>query len=377
MDRNKEDLKKINEGDEYYDEIKELTQNIPKSEFYPVFEEKSWACTCGHENGIDAESCVECSASADKLRLIFSELFLMQKKNENAAKRRVSERLRVEEEAEKWRKIDPEVENIYQSAMDFEETRDNYLEAAQRLESIKGYKDSEALAKEYRELAENAPIYDAVTRKSMRAKRRKKIFSIILVAVLSAFVLYALAYFTLIAPRGMRYCVNNGEVTITSYDTFFGGKHAKIPEKLLGKPVTAIGDKAFAGSSALLSVEIPNTVKSIGASAFENCTGLKTVVIPESVTQLGSSVFSNCKSLKTVEIRGKVDNIGIATFFECERLAEVVFHHSPARVETIAFSGCVRLRDIRFTGSEDKWNTVIEKGNDELDDAVISYNYNK
>lgn len=377
MDNNRENLRKINEGDEYYDEIKELCAKMPKSEFYPVFEEKSWICTCGCENGIDKEICTECSVGADKLRLVFSELFLMQKRNENAARKRVSDKLKMEENAEKWRKIDPEVENIYQSAIEEKETRDEYLSAAQKLESISGYKDSEMLAKEYRELAEDAPIYSAAVRKKERDRKIKKIARIALISIFSVIVLYVVAYFTVIAPRGMRYSVSNGEVTITSYDTFFGGKHAKIPEKLFGKTVTAIGDRAFANSTALLSVEIPSSVRVIGASAFENCKGLKAVVIPESVTEIGPSAFSSCTSLKSAEICGNVEKIKIATFFECEKLAEVIFHHSPSEVETIAFSKCIRLRDIRYTGSEDTWCVEIEKGNDELDDAVISYNYHK
>ena len=57
----------------------------------------------------------------------------------------------MEEEAEKWRKIDPNIENVYSEAQDFEPTRDNYLEAAKKLEAIKDYKDSSALAQKYRE----------------------------------------------------------------------------------------------------------------------------------------------------------------------------------------------------------------------------------
>ena len=157
MDKNKEDLKKISSDDEYYEEIKELCQNMPKSEFYPVFEEKYWVCTCGCKNGVDADTCTDCAVGADKLRLIFSELFLMQKRNENTIRKRVSEKRKMEEDAEKWRRIDPEVENIYQSAKDFEGTRDNYLAAAKKLEAISGYKDASELAERYRELAESAP----------------------------------------------------------------------------------------------------------------------------------------------------------------------------------------------------------------------------
>lgn len=47
----------------------------------------------------------------------------------------------------------------------------------------------------------------------------------------------------------------------------------------MGKPVTAIADRAFSWVRASSSVTIPDTITEMGNYVFENCTNLKTVNI--------------------------------------------------------------------------------------------------
>lgn len=54
--------------------------------------------------------------------------------------------------------------------------------------------------------------------------------------------------------------------------------------------VVSIGDYAFS-TSAINSVQIPNSVTSIGEAAFYTCVGLTSVVIPSSVTSIGNCPF--------------------------------------------------------------------------------------
>ncbi len=377
MDKNNSNVQRpVCEQDEYYKEITELCHGVTEAKFYPSYGEASWKCACGHENENALENCEKCSVSRDRLNIVFSELFLIQRRSENEIKRRTAEKRRKEEEAEKWRKIDPEVENIYTEAQKFEETRDNYLAAAEKLEKIKGYKDADELAKEYRELAESAPIYDRKTLKERRNKKIKKTVSITAISAALLLVIYAVLYFTVIAPHGMRYEITDGEVTITSYDTFFGGEHVKIPEKMFGKKVTAIGDYAFAECSAIVSVEIPSTIEIIGQNAFLKCSSLKEIVIPESVTEVASSAFSNCESLKKVEIYGNIDSISIAAFYDCGELLEIIIDAKITKIDSIAFSGCNKLREIKFGGTEEEWSNVsILSGNSTLDDIPVVFEY--
>ncbi len=47
-----------------------------------------------------------------------------------------------------------------------------------------------------------------------------------------------------------------------------------VPASYMGKPVTAIGQGAFQGNTAITSVALPDTVTRIGASGFKGCTSL-------------------------------------------------------------------------------------------------------
>ena len=83
--------------------------------------------------------------------------------------------------------------------------------------------------------------------------------------------------------------INNG--TAVKITGFTGGTtDLRIPPRLEGLPVTAIGPSAFARRQ-LTSVRIPDTVTHIGATAFlQNRLG--EVRIPPGVVYIGSSAFA-------------------------------------------------------------------------------------
>ena len=68
-----------------------------------------------------------------------------------------------------------------------------------------------------------------------------------------------------------------------------------IPESVTNDdttyPVTKIGAYAFAESTGLTGVSIPNSVTDIDDHAFENCSGMAEVVIPPTVTTIGARAF--------------------------------------------------------------------------------------
>ena len=67
-----------------------------------------------------------------------------------------------------------------------------------------------------------------------------------------------------------------------------------IPETITSEDVTytvtAIGDDAFAGCTALTTVELPNTLEVIGYRAFE-ASGLTQITLPGSVTDIILMLF--------------------------------------------------------------------------------------
>ncbi|GLC88053.1 leucine-rich repeat protein [Lysinibacillus piscis] len=95
---------------------------------------------------------------------------------------------------------------------------------------------------------------------------------------------------------------NGVEVTITGY-TNMTIKDVEIPSTIGGKPVTAIGERAFE-NQALTSVKIPDNVLTIGQGAFYG-NELTNIEIPSSVTFIGGFAFMRNK-LISVEIPDSV-----------------------------------------------------------------------
>ena len=81
--------------------------------------------------------------------------------------------------------------------------------------------------------------------------------------------------------------------------------------------VTSIGENAFALSTNLTSVTIPNSITSIGEEAFANCTSLTSIIIPNNVKSFGHGAFRGCSALKSINIPNGITAITQADFEEC------------------------------------------------------------
>ena len=90
-------------------------------------------------------------------------------------------------------------------------------------------------------------------------------------------------------------------------------------------PVTAIGDGAFSGCSALQSVTLPEGLQNIGERAFSYCDALQSVAIPERVVNIGDWAFSSCTTLQNVTLPEGLQNIGEKAFHECP-LEDITCH---------------------------------------------------
>lgn len=74
-------------------------------------------------------------------------------------------------------------------------------------------------------------------------------------------------------------------VTITGYS----GKKKKlvIPDKVEGKKVTKIGEKAFSQNKYMVSVKVPDSVENVALDAFYQCKKLKTIKLGKNVQVIG------------------------------------------------------------------------------------------
>lgn len=81
-----------------------------------------------------------------------------------------------------------------------------------------------------------------------------------------------------------------------------GTRELCITNRYADKPVSRIGDFAFAGCTGLRKVIVPEGVAEIGASAFLGCSGLQCVVLPTTVTNIGRFAFATTESLRMPDV---------------------------------------------------------------------------
>lgn len=154
-----------------------------------------------------------------------------------------------------------------------------------------------------------------------------------------------------------KYDKKAGGIVIGAYDG--GKKNVKIPSKIGGKNVTAIGSTAFNGCDGIIdngnitSVYIPNSVKTISLNyaafdgAFNGCINLTKVHLPNSIDEIGDYTFSSCSSLKSINIPEKVKSIG-KWCFEKSGLVKIIIPDNVKNIGDGAFSGCDELEDVKF-----------------------------
>ena len=145
------------------------------------------------------------------------------------------------------------------------------------------------------------------------------------------------------------YTINteDGTATITKFRALVDGSYdITIPTDFGRFPVTAIGDDAFRGCSALKKVTIPQSVTSIGDSAFAGCHNLDSVTINDAATSIGNRAFTECPLTTTLSLGKKITTIGDDAFYYCIELESVTIPQSVTSIGNDAFGQCHDLQSL-------------------------------
>ena len=123
-----------------------------------------------------------------------------------------------------------------------------------------------------------------------------------------------------------------------------GCKNSEIPQE-----VTEIGDYAFTNSS-ITQVIIPNGVTRIGNAAFGECNALLSIEIPSSVKTIERNAFNRCESLKKVILNDGLEEIKEGAFYCCHALESIIVPASVSTIYRLAFASCTSLKYISLLG---------------------------
>ena len=121
--------------------------------------------------------------------------------------------------------------------------------------------------------------------------------------------------------------------------------YAKKSSYTIPQGIKIIGGSAFYGS-ALINIDIPDSVETIERSAFSLCKSLLTITVPDTVQTLGNGAFSSCKELKKIILGKGIKHLEDSVFAYCESLETITI---PETVETIgddAFFACKKLKSV-------------------------------
>lgn len=122
-----------------------------------------------------------------------------------------------------------------------------------------------------------------------------------------------------------------------------------VPDRVLGKPVTAIGQSAFSGIGTLESVTLPDSVTQIGKSAFYGTEGLRQIRLPARLETIGVSAFRN-SGIEEIQLPEGLSKIGRAAFIY-SGLKAVKIPDSVWEIGGAPFAGCKNLAEITVSGN--------------------------
>lgn len=131
--------------------------------------------------------------------------------------------------------------------------------------------------------------------------------------------------------------------------------------------LTKIESDTFAQCSSLTDVTIPENITTIvnGTKAdnkteksqvlydgaFSNCTSLESIKLPKTLSIIGKMTFAGCHALKSITIPDSVSTISDYAFFDCRALTNVKLGKTLKSIGKYAFENCITLPEIKIPAS--------------------------
>ena len=125
------------------------------------------------------------------------------------------------------------------------------------------------------------------------------------------------------------------------------GEDVVIPETFLGKPVTILFDKLFAGHAQIQSVQIPDTVTDLGEFLFDGCLWLRHLKLPSGLLYLWGYTFCRC-GLEEICLPDSLQVVPSYAFKDCKELKRVVCGTGLKKISAWAFGGCGQLTELVY-----------------------------
>lgn len=159
----------------------------------------------------------------------------------------------------------------------------------------------------------------------------------------------------------------------------------RIPPKTAdGTPVTAIGDSAFAGLTAIDEVVLPAGIISIGAYAFKG-SSITAANIVGSVMTIGNGAFADCAKLAAISVDGANpmfasrsgvlfdrDMTSLICYPSGRTNISYTIPSSVSEISSMAFSSCAALKNLKYDGNAKEWKAVyVGSGNALLESLKV------
>ena len=170
----------------------------------------------------------------------------------------------------------------------------------------------------------------------------------LLVAMLSVISSFAYTF----EEDGIYYYTSGSLAIVTYSSTNFNSYSGDviIPRTVThnGKTYTVyqIEENAFRACTDLYSVQIPNTVRLIYPYAFAGSSKLKRVVLPDSLFQISKNAFSACSELEDIKLGNHLRSLGKHVFVGCKSITHIEIPHLIKIIPEGAFLGCDNLNRV-------------------------------